>query len=153
MKLFFVILVFCVAGCCYAAEQFDEYGRWEAVSTVSLSAGEYKIIGVAQTTNRDQEFNVCVYGDTGGDSLKFTLNVLGGMSFDLADSSKFKNLISSTVAQVKTTKTYAVSDTLEGNEMFPFMYLTIINDHADSSATYDVVVYMRDRVVESIRLR
>ncbi len=152
MKILAFILVFVLAGYSYA-DKFDEYGRWVAVNSVTLAAGDYSILGTVIATDRDQEFNVILYGDTGGDSLKFTLTVFGGFSYALTDSSKFINLISSTVAQVKTEKTYAVSDTLTGNEMFPFMYLTLRNDHADSSATFDVVMHARKRTVTSIRLR
>ena len=147
-----VLILSLVMGYAYA-NVFDEYGRWVAIDTVAHSAGDYTIVGPVTVTSRDQEFNVIVYGDTGGDSLKFTLKVFGGFSYDPADSSKFISIISETVAQVKTEKTYAVSDTLGGNEMFPFMYLTFRNDHADSSADIDVVVYARERTVQPLRLR
>lgn len=136
------------------AVAFDEYGVWEAASGVAILAGNTSIYGPVSAYERDKIINIGLYGSTAGDSLKFTIQLFGGFSYNLSDSAKFR-LLKSTgiVRQVNTNKNYAVADTIEYAEQYPYLILKLTNNHAASSGTFDLNVYMRERTVNPIRLR
>jgi len=153
LKPIMIIALLACIGVAHA-EQFNEYGVWEAVESVELLKGQTTIKGPLYVTDREDEINFGVYGLADGDSLKFTLGIYGGFSPALSDSNKFRILkTTAIIRQVKTTKNYAISDTLFAESKYPYILLRLTNSHADSAITFDVNVFSKEREIKPIRLR
>lgn len=136
------------------AVAFDEYGVWKAASAASIAAGGTSIYGPVSAYDRDKILNIGVYGTTAGDSLKFTIQLFGGFSYNLSDSAKFRLLkTTGIVRQVNTNLNYAVADTIEYAEQYPYLIVKFTNNHASSAGVFDLNLYMRERVLNPIRLR
>lgn len=136
------------------ATVFDEYGVWKAASSASLLAGRTAIYGPVSIYDRATVLNIGVYGSTTGDSLKFTVQLYGGFSYTLGDSVKFKLLkTTGIVRQVNTSKTYSVSDTIDAESGYPYVFIKFTNNHADSTVTYDLSVYGRESDKTILRLK
>jgi len=153
MKLISIVVLILSIGVAHA-DNFDEYSIWEAIESITLLKNQVSIAGPIYVTDREKEINYCLYGSANGDSLKFTIDIYGGFSSTLSDSNKFRNIKSTgIIRQVKTVKNYAVSDTLEGESKYPYIYLKLTNNHADSAITFDLNAFSKEREIKSIRLR
>jgi hypothetical protein len=124
------------------ADTFNEYNVWNAVESDTLDGGESVSFGTFEMTDRDEPFSVLVYATTDAESLEFTINIYGMMTYELADTLHRITLYASG-AQKQAGVTYVFSDTLDDAESFPFIYGDITNDHADTAATFDVFLYSR----------
>lgn|GEM_PF-5267676 len=153
LKIFLTVLTVAAFGVNSYGETFSDYGIWDAISGVALLKGGSTYSSVVSASDRDGFINYLIYGVAAGDSLKFTLTVYGGMSANLSDSVQFQSILSQTVRQVKTSKVYAIADTLNASSGFPYLYAKITNNHADSSETISLWAYSKKQNVSYIRLK
>jgi hypothetical protein len=128
--------------------EFNLYGVWEAVSSTELAKGQSVSFGTQRVQDRERDYTVLVYR-SGSDSTKAVLVLYGMMSYALADTVQRYEVLRDTMETVASVT--VLSDSLIGLEHFPFMYGTLKNTDADSSATFTVYVYTREET--TLRLR
>jgi len=125
------------------ADTFNDRGVVTVVDGVSLSAGKARSKGVLDVSDREPELCVMVYGATPDDSLVVTVEILGMLSPNPADTSKAITLYSNTNHSAGGAVTFA--DTLSGTELVPYLYIRITNADTDSAFTCNSWIYMKQR--------
>lgn len=141
-KLFVILCVLISATMCYAQNNiFDERGIWHALKSKALAAGTKTTFGLIDVSGYGQEINIEVYGTTPDDSLVYTIDLYGMMSPNLADTAKSVLIYTKTNNLSGGATSHA--DTLEGTEMFPYLFGRMYNIDGDSTLTVDVWLYVR----------
>lgn len=147
------ILILTVLCTSVFAESFNEYGIWQAIDNVVLSAGQRRSFGPVSVSGRESEINTHVYGVTGnGDSLKINLVIYGMMNYALADTVHRKELATTGTTSISGTTT-TLADTLSGVESFPYVFGTIQNKDTNNNVTVDVWLYSVPSERTIVRLR
>lgn len=150
MKRFVITVLLFISVTALAENTFDTYGVWHPVDTQTLSAGQAVSHGPITIHMREKYLNFLIHGAF-SDSMYPVLQVYGMMTYNLADTSK--------AALIGTSNTYtdaetvAFADTLDDNQLYPFIWIRLTNNHPDSSATYNVWCYNRPEIQTIIRSR
>lgn len=140
MRILLILLLIC--NLIYASD-FDDRGVWHAIKAVTLEDSEKVSFGVIDVSDREAELNILVYGEGPDDSLVFILTLYGMMSANIADTNKSVSIFSST--KNLDEGGVALADTLDDNQMFPYLYGNLYNINNADSTTFDLWLYMRPR--------
>ena len=146
-KLLIVFLTLVFTSTVYG--DFNERHVWKALSGITIGHGATYSFGPRDMSDRENEFNVFVFGASNGDSLKTTINIYGMMSYANADTNK--SVLITTQTNVTNDSTVTLSSTLSDTERFPYIFGKITNNHASASVTFDVYVYSKPRTITIIR--
>ena len=132
-------------------QTFNDRGVITIIDGVSMAAGGIATFGVIDVSDREAELCIMVHGSTPDDSLNATVEILGMMSPNLADTLKSIQVLSSTSLTAGGAVTFA--DTLDGDELVPYLYPRITNADADSTATLYAWLYMKQKNVNTFMQR
>lgn len=149
MKKILIPVLIILCGFCYAADnQFDDRGVWHALNGISLAESTKTTFGLINVSGWGEELNIMVYGTTPDDSLVYTIDIYGMMSPNLSDTTKSVKIYTSTNNLGAGAKSHA--DTLNGNEMFPYLWGQLYNIDGDSTLTVDVWFHVKQLSVSSL---
>lgn len=152
-KLLYIIGVFYIICGLVLAAEFDNRGVWQAISlsSDSLAAGVQTISGIIDVSDREPELNIIVTGESPDDSLVIKLDLYGLATPNLADSADAVSIHSATSFVSATSLTFA--DTLDGDEMFPYLWIKLTNSDLDSTVSVDAYLYMKQRDITILQRR
>lgn len=147
MRIFLLFLFICSSA--VADDFFDDRGVWYPMQTVTMEDSERVSFGVIDVSDREPELNILVYGEGPDDSLVFTLTIYGMMSPDIADTNKSVSIFSST--QNLDEGGIALADTLDSNQMFPYLYGNLYNINNADSTYFDLWFFMKQKDITLLR--
>ncbi len=146
-KLLFILLTLVFVSIAYG--DFNERHVWKALSGITVIHGATYSFGPRDMSDRENEFNVFVFGASNGDSLKTKIDIYGMMNYALADTNE--NILITTQTNVTNDSTVTLADTLDGNEHFPYIFGKITNNHASASVVFDLYIYSKPREITITR--
>jgi len=147
--VYIILPILIICSSVFADDFFDDRGVWQAINAVTLEDSERVSFGVIDVSDRESELNILVYGTGPDDSLVFTLTIYGMMSADLADTNQSTSIFSST--QNLDEGGIALADTLDDNQMFPYLYGNIYNINGADSTEFDLWFFMKPRNVTVLK--
>jgi len=142
MRLLVLTALLVASNVCAAT--FDDRGVWPAITDATLSSGQIQTIGVIDVSDREIYLNALVSGDTPDDSLNITLEWRGMMSPDLSDSGESVQIFTTT--SLAADDAIAFADTLDDNQLYPYLMGRLTNADADSTlSNVNLWLYMYPR--------
>jgi hypothetical protein len=140
MRKLLVTLSLVISTMIVISANFDDRGVIKMLSGSTMVAGNTKTFGVQDVSDRTGILNIMVYGATTDDSLNVAVEILGMMSPNLSDTSKAIQIYSGTNHSSGGAVTFA--DTLDDDEMVPYLYARVTNNDVDSTVVLDAWIYM-----------